>query len=227
MISEWPPNPETLRELLQELRQLDPHLRAFGAAKHRYELNPVVPSSSVAEWEDQHGVNLPHVYRDFLTTYGNGGAGPDYGIFTLTEVAKEFDSECPTALMNRPFEPPLNADEPRDYPTNGVLPLAHAGCGNVHLLITAGVEAGTMWAFLNDNTYEPQSRGVPLYPPQSTVEQRLAANAAFTNEVLRDRSRRLDFWGWYRSWIEQRIASAVRSEPSWFHQVRRLFSNQR
>ncbi len=54
----------------------------FGAAfGHHFELNTPLAEAEAEEAEQRHNIKLPAGYRYFLTTIGNGGAGPYYGVF--------------------------------------------------------------------------------------------------------------------------------------------------
>jgi len=66
---------------LRAMAESDPDLLEFGAAVHRYRLNPPLSASELDAFEQQHGLALPEDYRHFLTEIGNGGAGPFYGVF--------------------------------------------------------------------------------------------------------------------------------------------------
>lgn len=75
-----------ITELINLAREADEKCEEFGASKHRYKLNPVISLSQVRDFEQRHKIKLPQGYVDFLTQVGNGGAGPDYGIYSLEEV---------------------------------------------------------------------------------------------------------------------------------------------
>jgi hypothetical protein len=68
---------------LAALEALDRRLELFGAKAHRYKLNPVATESAVAALEARFRFALPADYRTFVTTVGNGGAGPYLGIYPL------------------------------------------------------------------------------------------------------------------------------------------------
>ena len=71
---------------LERLRQSGAASKIFGAKVHGFLVNPALPAADVAAFEDQHRVKLPDDYREFLIRVGNGGAGPDYGLFKLGEM---------------------------------------------------------------------------------------------------------------------------------------------
>src|SRR2546430_9677061 len=58
----------------------------FGADGHHFRLRAPLSGRELAEAEAQFGVRLPEQYRDFLRQVGAGGAGPFYGIFSLTKA---------------------------------------------------------------------------------------------------------------------------------------------
>jgi len=57
--------------------------KIFGANGHHFLLNSPLPETDVAAFEQRHNIQLPADYRSFLTSIGNGGAGPFYGVFPL------------------------------------------------------------------------------------------------------------------------------------------------
>lgn len=76
---------ERIKSKLTRLKELDSEFEQFGADKHEYNLNPSLTLNEIKQFEAQHQVNLPEEYVAFLTTIGDGGAGPFYGIHTLTD----------------------------------------------------------------------------------------------------------------------------------------------
>ena len=76
---------EFINRSLALLRGRDPESSLFGAIGRRYRLNPTLAESHVQAFERHHGIHLPDDYRCFITTAGNGGAGPYCGVFRLGE----------------------------------------------------------------------------------------------------------------------------------------------
>lgn len=87
------PTPDQLANKLSLLRLRDPGLRLFGAATHRYRLNACLSREELQNFEASVGVTLPEEYRDFLLRFGNGGAGPGYGLLPLKESIGEFGND--------------------------------------------------------------------------------------------------------------------------------------
>lgn len=95
----------TITRLLSELARRDRHRSVFGSPVHEYRLNPVIPASTIEEFEAQHGIRLPDEYRYFITEIGNGGAGPYYGLFPFGQQDDELSWEEGdlTGDVSRPF----------------------------------------------------------------------------------------------------------------------------
>lgn len=86
-----------LRELVYEAGCVDREHKVFGSSSHIYLLKPPLPDLLVSEYEKKNGIHLPSEYRFFITQVGNGGAGPDYGIYGL-----DLNKPC-TINMAPPF----------------------------------------------------------------------------------------------------------------------------
>lgn len=78
-----------LIDLVNRAGELDTELKEFGSSMHKYQFNPVIPLSKVRDFEQRHRIKLPQGYVDFLTQVGNGGAGPDYGLYSLERMEEE------------------------------------------------------------------------------------------------------------------------------------------
>lgn len=74
---------QSIFEKLAALRAKDVEFKVFGASSHRYKLNPPLTDKEVQHVEEKYRFSAPEDYRLFLTTIGNGGAGPFYGVFPL------------------------------------------------------------------------------------------------------------------------------------------------
>ena len=80
--------PEKARELIRLAKEADPKCRAFGANLHKYELNPTAKLKEVRQFEKEYNIKLPEGFVKYLTEVGNGGAGPDYGLYSLEMLRK-------------------------------------------------------------------------------------------------------------------------------------------
>jgi hypothetical protein len=158
----------------------------FGAEQHCFRLEPVLPESRVADFESRWRIHLPAEYREFITTVGNGGAGPAYGLFPLEEAVGYRGTGLPVDFLLSPF-PFQTAYNPYEDPklseywegcrkervtgeeykarklkeVRGTLVLCHEGCGYLHLLVVSGVARGQMWldATVSDGGYVPLGVG--------------------------------------------------------------------
>jgi SMI1 / KNR4 family (SUKH-1) len=90
---------------LESLRSLGSGL--FGAEFHGFELNPKLSEAVVTAFEQTHGIHLPPDYRSFLTSIGDGGAGPFYGVFPLGKMDDNFSlrdwREGDIGVLSAPF----------------------------------------------------------------------------------------------------------------------------
>jgi len=216
--------PDQLANELSLLRLRDPGLLLFGASTHRYRLNACLSREELQKFEALVGVTLPDEYRDFLLRFGNGGAGPGYGLLPLKESIREFGND-PLQTMSRPFIPPRSARakvEGRAYPEDGLLPLAHIGCGHMWMLVVSGAERGAIWSYQSGGDYDPACLELPDYPSGATLEQRLKANDRLADALLSNPSSRLGFWDWYMDWLDRTSTQVRRSSSRWQTLVRRL-----
>lgn len=80
---------QQVTERLARLRAGDPEFRVFGARPHGtghgWELSPALTAEQVEEAEAQFRIRFPEDYRRFLLEVGAGGAGPGYGLPTLSK----------------------------------------------------------------------------------------------------------------------------------------------
>ncbi|MET4137687.1 SMI1/KNR4 family protein [Pedobacter sp. UYP1] len=76
---------ERIKDKLSQLKELDSEFKQFGAKNHKYILNPPLTLSQINQFEAECQVSLPKEYIAFLTTLGDGGAGPFHGLNTLID----------------------------------------------------------------------------------------------------------------------------------------------
>ncbi|MCL1993099.1 MAG: SMI1/KNR4 family protein [Spirochaetes bacterium] len=132
----------------------------FGAAEHKFILNPVLPEADVKNFEREHNIELPKDYFYFVTNIGNGGAGPGYGLLPLETWSRELADPPAGDFLNTPFPhtAPWNDtvfyeldDDGGDdfYHSNkyvtGAIRIAHYGCGIMYMLVVTGNEKGHIW----------------------------------------------------------------------------------
>jgi hypothetical protein len=78
-------DPAQVIAALQQLKGRTESEPVFGANAHEFVLDPPVPVAEIEAFEQEHQIRLPEDYRHFITTIGNGGAGPAYGVFRFGE----------------------------------------------------------------------------------------------------------------------------------------------
>lgn len=184
---------------LTALRTLDPELLLFGAEVHGYEMNDPLEAAILAVFERLHRVTLPEDYRAFLQYFGDGGAGPYYGLSPLG-MSLFLDMDYPDdSVIIQPGEPfPLSeaflpqSEHPglditfrencERLPLNdGVLRLCNYGNGVFINLVVTGEAAGSIWT-------DARGCGGGLYPgdPQNPHQS-------------------FNFISWYEHWLDQSL----------------------
>lgn len=116
-------NRNRIVKILDKARHTDSHYELFGAATHKYQLNPPISSSFVKMVEEKYGFTLPEDYFRFITEIGDGGAGPDYGIYAFADLVKknqdnkaeEYQEAYRNSLKNVFAPRPMLLDELEDY----------------------------------------------------------------------------------------------------------------
>lgn len=208
-----------LRTKLDDLDRQDPLRRRHGADKHQYRVNDPLPLSVVEGLEARCGTRLPDEYRRFVAEFGDGGAGPGYGILRLADAVEElfgyYDEDEPgyRQLLSDPFPAPQTVGESRelDWPARGILPVSHIGSGSMHVLVVSGRERGSMWRWTNDSLYwpVPSPADRPQYSKNSPEESRVAAVRAWERKLLSAENRyRATLLMWYEDWIDHSLRAA-------------------
>lgn len=96
-----------------------------------------------------------------------------------------------------------------------MIPIAHADCGNMWVLIVSGTERGNVWFYQTDGGYAPESVERPDYRGAANVEDRLAANDRWLDSQLCDSQKRLRFWDWYQIWLGDAAPQLLSSRTRW------------
>ncbi len=158
---------ELLLEKFILLKNLDKGFQIFGASNHKYIFNEKLSENEILEFESKYSIRLPSEYRDFLKYIGNGGAGPYYGLQTLSHsLYADLDYKRLGELVNPTLPFPLieawNMEfngAPEDEEAyekfseeyfseqwdTGILRICNFGCGVSLNLVVNGPEAGNIW----------------------------------------------------------------------------------
>ena len=132
-----------LGELVKRLKAADRTYRVFGSTRHRYSFGPALPPAQMEAFESTHGVNLPLDYRCFLTTVGNGGAGPYYGLEPLETFDRDLSRPFPFTQAAVPLTALSEKSRSDEFP--GILEFCHQGCDYYSYLVVTGAAYGTIW----------------------------------------------------------------------------------
>lgn len=202
---------DNIKDKLILLRQLDTNLEVFGSEEHGYILNPTVPTDTIKQFEAKHNITLPSEYAAFLTTLGNGGAGPFYGLEPLENaIFDDLDFQHEDGLLNpsKPFlhteawniefEPTVSEEKnekefDRQYEeftnlyfdceqTNGVIAICNYGCGIILNLVVNGEEYGNVWT-------DDRGNNGGIYPTIQLGEKV-----------------KINFLDWYELWLDNSIS---------------------
>jgi hypothetical protein len=166
------------------------------AWRDEYMMEPPLSEAQIVSFENQHRCRLPQEYREFLMHVGDGGAGPENGLFRLGEHLPGSGHEgCmeDAVALSTPFPqsgswnelPPADSssfDEIYFSPrhADGSLLISDRGCALWTRLIITGPSAGQIW-------YDSRADHAGLYP------------------LTRADGTRLTFLVWYLGWITPRL----------------------
>ena len=132
-----------LGQLVEHLKAADRTFRVFGSDRHRYLFGAVLSAARVSAFESAHRVHLPADYRCFLTTVGNGGAGPYYGLERLGAFDRDLSTPFPFAGATEPLTDAKQHCHGYAFP--GILEFCHQDCANYSYLVVNGAAFGTIW----------------------------------------------------------------------------------
>lgn len=128
-------------------------LAPFGSSDRSFGLGSPAVEAEVSEFERACGVSLPAEYRTFITTLGDGGAGPGHGLLPLAR-GLEYDVEPVTPeLLRTPFEFAeftdalhlLDRGTDEYQPRPGSITISTEGCHVRHFIVVTGPTRGQMW----------------------------------------------------------------------------------
>jgi hypothetical protein len=151
----------SIKTSVTRLREADRSLRLYGADQHRYELAPCLTEPELVAFEQAHDLKLPEDYRAFLSRVGNGGAGPNFGLNSLDDAARDCDLARAFPLTEGVLD---EGPEKRFEILKGVV----TECGLLQLsvkhyawpeyLVVRGTAFGTVWRTGPDCIYWPEEK---------------------------------------------------------------------
>ncbi|MFY8000183.1 MAG: hypothetical protein ACOVSW_16430 [Candidatus Kapaibacteriota bacterium] len=89
---------ERIKARVEALKKQDNTLEVFGAKHHLYRINHCLAEEEIAKFEQENDIQLPEDYRTYLKFFGDGGAGPHYGVIPLRKAA------CESFPLDVPFK---------------------------------------------------------------------------------------------------------------------------
>jgi hypothetical protein len=193
-----------LRDKLTALDQLDADRKIFAADHHQYRLNRPLPLRRVERIESLIGSRLPDQYRQFVTEFADGGAGPDYGILPLGGVLKADQNASWLASLTQPFPAPTTVRKMRKMDSNpgGILMVAEIGCGGHHWLVTAGPDRGFVWVNNPDGDWSPELSDESHIPEYSEAA---GVDPIFKAALASPTSLKIEFMDWYAKWLDDSL----------------------
>jgi hypothetical protein len=205
-----------IAQKLQVLREQDPHYQLFGSHQHTYVLNPCCTEVQLQSFERRYAVTLPHDYRAFVTTMGNGGAGPNYGLHALEDTIRATCWNDDPHYLSKPF--PLNdgidmfssCAETADYAEylrRQELDAAYAA--RVHACIEQFWEPRYSYGALNisDHGCGISSLLIVAGPEAGTmwIDDRGNQAGLFPELDADHPATRVGFLAWYERWLDQSL----------------------
>lgn len=146
---------ESIKEKLEELKNLDSGFSVFGSSSHKYELNNTLSEEEIHNLERDHQITLSRDYKEILTHLGNGGAGCGYGLekMSLKNINPPYIG---TPKLLRNWEDPkiIEYDMVELDEISGYIKLFDYGCGMEYCLIVKGEEKEELIFFDCDGRFE-------------------------------------------------------------------------
>ena len=212
-------NTQQLKDKLNKLKKLDKNFEVFGSELHKYALNSCLSSAEVSNFESKCGVVLPDDYRQFLLEFGNGGAGPGYGLLSIN-IEKLIGDASQCNFLSQPFLltkewnnlellQVSNGDSTNIYfdpkYINGTIIVAEYGCGIQARLVITGEERGNIW--IDDRTneagiYPLTMHYAAFFHDDPDIEADLYESVEEVKEAL-------TFYEWYSDWLNRGISQVI------------------
>ncbi|WP_108422478.1 SMI1/KNR4 family protein [Flagellimonas amoyensis] len=207
-----------IKEKLVLAKKVDKHFSAFGAASHKYALDPPASIAEVEAFEKRYGIRLPEGYRAFVLNIGNGGAsfhnsgaGPYYGIYPLGNYLDDLilkDKDVERHLKKTCMLFPGLSEKQWDKLTD---PLYSEGISDAD------------FAELNGTLY---GGILPLGTQGCSYIHALVLSGPYCGRIVNmARSEQMEprfssgenFLDWYEQWLDEIISgNLIRNSPSWF-----------
>lgn len=216
-----------LKKKLTQLAVLDATFEVFGSESHQYQLKSCLQDADIKFFETEYNITLPSEYRNFLLEVGNGGAGPGYGLYEISETvpANEIATtqyQTNYEILSQPFLLTeawnnldlliknssgivINNDAYLDNKLiQGTLTIANYGCGIYALLVITGGQQGKIWIDdrTNDSGIYPASKNFCQYFHDADHEE-------FQPDS--DDEQPLSFYDWYDDWLNRSLSQIRQS----------------
>lgn len=158
-------------ERMARLRALDPDCKVSGAHHHRHQLGAKVPERQLLALEKKLGVALPPGLRAFYATVGDGGAGPDFGLYPFSALkrhrpATPYPGVAALRAIGARTEPKQPPDPRHAFVSSsrfcGMITLLTSGCSLYSAVVCAG-DVGRIIHYDDDRIVETDDTLVGWY----------------------------------------------------------------
>lgn len=198
---------ESIKEKLALLKSKDKEMKTFGAGDdkfygtigHHYELNPVLSEEQIVAVEKKLGIAIPVEYREFLKKVGDGGAGPEWGLFKLEntypsdELLQQYPEFCSmdcdyaddyaNGIKGKLDKDPYYFEEVEGF--GGYIKLSDYGHGlTAYMVVDRTQQTGMMWLMEENN-------GIRIKP---------------MTQKISGRGWQVGFLDWYENWLDDSLA---------------------
>lgn len=134
--------------------KLDDADMVFGANTrgwgHKYKIYPVMVEQEILTIEKEKNISLPEEFRFYLSFFGTGGAGPDYGVENFRETFKKTEFEKPFVYTELSKQTGDICDNEPIEDFEGLIYVGTAGCGSDYYLELLGENIGMVWCNWGD-----------------------------------------------------------------------------